>query len=42
MELSEDCVQWFLNWGNLCVTSGNNQVADTFELGPKSVPNFAT
>jgi hypothetical protein len=32
----------FLISGNLCVKSGNNQVADTFELGPKSAPNFAT
>ena len=32
----------FLSKINLCVTSGNNQVADTFELVPKSAPNFVT
>ena len=32
----------FLIGGNLCVTSGNNQVADTFELGSTSETNFAT
>jgi hypothetical protein len=28
--------------GILSVTSGNNHIAHTFELVPKSAPNFAT